>query len=33
MKGFIVAFSIYSKIPMPQSEWKDEDMKYSLKCY
>ena len=32
MKGFIVAFSIYSKIPMPQSEWKDEDMKYSL-CF
>ena len=28
----IIAFSMYSKIPMPQFEWKDEDMKYML-CF
>lgn len=32
IKSFIVAFSMYSKIPMPQFEWKDEDMKYAL-CF
>lgn len=29
-KAFIVAFSIYSKIPMPSFEWKSEDMQYHL---
>jgi adenosylcobinamide-GDP ribazoletransferase len=28
----IIAFSIYSRIPMPQFEWKDEYMKYML-CF
>lgn len=28
IKSFIIAFSMYSKIPMPQLEWKEEDMKY-----
>ena len=31
-KSLIIAFSIYSKIPVPQFEWKDEDMKYML-CF
>ncbi|MEE1242333.1 MAG: adenosylcobinamide-GDP ribazoletransferase [Frisingicoccus sp.] len=32
IKSFIIAFSMYSSIPMPQFEWKDEDMKYIL-CF
>lgn len=32
IKAFIIAFSMYSKIPMPQFAWKDEDMKYML-CF
>lgn len=28
----IIAFSMYSKIPMPQFAWKDEEMKYML-CF
>ena len=32
IKAIIIAFSMYSKIPMPQFEWKDEDMKYML-CF
>lgn len=32
IKAFIIAFSMYSKIPMPQFQWKDEDMKYIL-CF
>lgn len=32
IKSFIIAFSMYSTIPMPQFEWKDEDMKYML-CF
>lgn len=32
IKSFFIAFSIYSKIPMPQFEWKDEDMRYTL-CF
>ena len=27
-KSFIIAFSMYSKIPMPRTEWKEEDMRY-----
>ena len=27
-KSFIIAFSMYSKVPMPMLEWKEEDMKY-----
>lgn len=32
IKSFFIAFSIYSKIPVPQFEWKEEDMKYML-CF
>ena len=32
LKSFIIAFSIYSRIPVPQFEWKEEDMKYML-CF
>lgn len=32
IKSLIIAFSMYSKIPMPQFQWKDEDMKYML-CF
>lgn len=32
LKSFIIAFSIYSKIPVPQFEWKEEDMRYML-CF
>lgn len=28
IKSFFIAFSMYSKIPVPQFPWKDEDMKY-----
>ena len=31
-KAFIVAFSIYSKIPMPRFNWESDDMKYHL-CF
>ncbi|MBQ5674292.1 MAG: adenosylcobinamide-GDP ribazoletransferase [Lachnospiraceae bacterium] len=30
IKSFFIAFSLYSKIPVPQFEWKKEDMKYTL---
>ena len=32
IKSFFIAFSMYSKIPMPQFQWKDEDMRYAL-CF
>lgn len=32
LKSFAIAFSMYSKIPMPQFAWKDEDMKYVM-CF
>lgn len=32
LKAFAIAFSTYSKIPMPQFEWKEEDLRYSL-CF
>ena len=32
IKAMIIAFSMYSKIPMPQFQWKYEDMKYML-CF
>ena len=32
LKSIIIAFSMYSKIPMPQFEWKEEDMKHVL-CF
>lgn len=32
IKSFIIAFSTYSKLPMPQIEWDAKSMKYSL-CF
>ena len=32
LKALVIAFSIYSRIPVPQFEWKEEDMKYML-CF
>lgn len=32
IKSFFLAFSMYSRIPMPQLKWKEEDMKYAL-CF
>lgn len=32
IKSILIAFSIYSKIPVPQFTWKEEDMKYML-CF
>lgn len=31
-ESFIVAFSMYSKIPMPQISWTNKNMKYAI-CY
>lgn len=31
-RSFLLAFSIYSKIPVPQIAWKEEDMRYTL-CF
>ncbi|WP_461818967.1 hypothetical protein [Blautia stercoris] len=30
--SFKIAFSMYSKIPMPQSEWSKENMRYVM-CF
>ncbi|MBR1931734.1 MAG: adenosylcobinamide-GDP ribazoletransferase [Lachnospiraceae bacterium] len=30
LKSLCIAFSIYSKIPVPQFDWKEKDMQYSL---
>lgn len=30
LKNIIVAFSLYSQIPMPRFTWKEEDMKHNL---
>lgn len=32
IRGFFVAFSMYSKIPVPRTEWTKESMKYSM-CF
>ena len=32
LNSFFMAFSMYSKIPMPNCEWKEENMKYSM-CF
>ncbi len=32
IKSFLIAFSMYSRIPVPQFAWKEEDMKYVL-CF
>lgn len=30
LKSFVIAFSMYSKIPMPQFAWKEKDMRYVM---
>lgn len=30
LRALAIAFSTYSKIPMPQFEWKDRDMRYAM---
>lgn len=32
IKACMIAFSMYSRIPMPRFEWKESDMKYAL-CF
>ena len=32
IKAMLIAFSMYSRIPMPQFTWKEEDMNYML-CF
>ena len=32
IRSFIIAFSTYSRIPMPQVEWSDENRKYTM-CF
>ena len=32
LKSLVIAFSVYSKIPVPQFEWKEKDMRYML-CF
>lgn len=32
LKSMVIAFSMYSRIPMPQFKWKEEDMRYML-CF
>lgn len=32
IKSMLIAFSMYSRIPVPQFPWKDEDMKYVM-CF
>lgn len=33
LKSLVVAFSTYSKIPMPHIEWDEKSMKYSMCCF
>ena len=32
LQGMIIAFAMYSKIPMPRADWTKENMKYTM-CY
>ena len=33
LRTIAVTFALYSRIPMPHFEWRDEDMKYSMSCF
>jgi adenosylcobinamide-GDP ribazoletransferase len=33
LQGFIMAFSMYSRIPMPKIEWNKKNMKYAIACF
>ena len=30
IRSFVIAFSTYSRIPMPQVEWSEENRKYAM---
>ena len=30
LRALVIAFSMYSKIPMPKVEWNDKNMKYTM---
>ena len=32
LKSFVIAFAMYSRIPVPQFEWKERDMRYVI-CF
>ena len=32
IKSCLIAFSMYSRIPMPRTEWQEEDMRYVM-CF
>ncbi len=33
MKSLCIAFSMFSKLPVPQFEWEQKDMKYMIACF
>ena len=33
LRSLIIAFSMYSRIPTPHTEWKEADMKYVMACF
>ena len=33
LQTIAVAFSMFSKVPMPQFTWREENMKYSLVAF
>lgn len=33
LRSMLVSFSLYSRIPMPSFEWRDEDMRYCMPCF
>ena len=32
VQSFLIAFSMYSKIPMPRCQWTEENMAYTM-CF
>ena len=32
VKSFLIAFSMYSRIPVPQFQWEERDMRYTF-CF
>ena len=32
LRALVIAFSMYSQIPMPQFTWQDKEMKYAF-CF
>ena len=33
LRSLAMAFLMYSRVPMPQVEWKDENMAYAIDMY